>query len=127
MNQEISVLIVEDEYVIQLLLEINLRRAGLIICDSVSSGEDAIRSAMHYSPDFILMDIRLTGGMDGIDAARKITQNNRSKIIFISGYETSLLINRTADIHPLAFINKPIDFEELIHLIQSSNNKTHCE
>jgi chemotaxis response regulator CheB len=65
------ILIVEDELLVaQNLLE-HLDELSYSICDSVRSGEDAVTAATKTSPDLILMDIKLAGRINGVEAARQ--------------------------------------------------------
>jgi CheY-like chemotaxis protein len=56
-------------------IESNLARLGYSVCGMVSSGEDAVVKAGELKPDLILMDILLSGPMNGIEAARIIKEN----------------------------------------------------
>ncbi|HNY12905.1 MAG TPA: response regulator, partial [Candidatus Wallbacteria bacterium] len=76
MDKTISVLIVEDEAFSALYLEDALSIAGYTICDTVATGEGAVAIAENKTPDIILMDIRLAGEIDGIEAASRIRQSN---------------------------------------------------
>ena len=66
------VLIVEDDLIISLTTEKMVEKLGYQVVGSVTSGEEAVRAAQENRPDVILMDIRLNGSMDGIEATQEI-------------------------------------------------------
>src|SRR5687767_4303871 len=71
-SQPARILVVEDEGIVAMDLKGRLEALGYTVVDTVSSGEDAIRRATELHPDLALVDIRLSGDMDGIEAARRI-------------------------------------------------------
>ena len=81
MNERI--LIVEDEAITALDLKYSLEELGYEIVDTVDTGQDAIDTAAETVPDVVLMDIKLKGDMEGIEAAEVISKWNIS-IIYIT-------------------------------------------
>jgi CheY-like chemotaxis protein len=81
-------LIVEDETVVRVDIETQLRNAGYVIAGSATSGEEAIVKARTLRPDIILMDVTLRGRMDGFTAARLIRQEASIPIVFVSAQTT---------------------------------------
>jgi DNA-binding NarL/FixJ family response regulator len=66
------ILIVEDERLIAVDLQRRLTRLGYTIVALAASGVEAIQKALALRPDVVLMDIRLQGEMDGVEAAQQI-------------------------------------------------------
>ena len=66
------VLVVEDEPIVALELKSYLARLGFEVVGHETSGERALVAARTTRPDVVLMDIRLDGPMDGIEAARRL-------------------------------------------------------
>ncbi len=64
------ILIVEDERVVALDLARRLRQLGYTIAGLATSGTEAIAQALTYHPDLVLMDPRLPGAVDGLEAAQ---------------------------------------------------------
>ena len=56
------------------------------MCALVPDGEGAVEQATDLDVDLVLMDIRLAGEMDGIEAARRIRENRDTPIIFITAH-----------------------------------------
>lgn len=115
-----SVLIVDDEAVMVMLLQVRLRGAGLNVVGTASSKEEAVSEALETSPDYIIMDIRLTESGDGIEAAREILGKIQTRVIFISGYSEGDIKNRAMELDPLAYLVKPFDASEVISIIRES-------
>jgi CheY-like chemotaxis protein len=80
------VLIVEDELLVAWHLESLAREQNLEVCGLVPDGAGAIEQATDLDADLILMDIRLAGRMDGIEAARRIREQRTTPIIFITAH-----------------------------------------
>ena len=80
------VLIVEDELLVAWHLESLAREQNLEVCGLVPDGDGAIEQATDLDADLILMDIRLAGRMDGIEAARRIREQRTTPIIFITAH-----------------------------------------
>ena len=72
MNERI--LIVEDEAITALDLKYSLEELGYEVIDTVDTGQDAIDTAAETIPDVVLMDIKLKGDMEGIEAAEVISE-----------------------------------------------------
>ena len=80
------VLIVEDELLVAWHLEALAREQHLEVCGLVPDGDGAIEQAVDLDVDLILMDIRLAGRMDGIEAARRIREQRDTPIIFVTAH-----------------------------------------
>lgn len=80
-----KILIVEDERIIALNIRESLESLGYAVPAIVTSGEESIKKSIQLHPDLVLMDIRLKGDMDGIEAAEKIWKNLSIPIVFVTG------------------------------------------
>lgn len=123
MSKTLKILIVEDEVLTAIILKRNLEKAGYQVAASVVSGEAAITTAQEIPIDLVLMDIRLAGEMDGIEAAAQIQKIRETTIIFCTGYDDDETKTRALQLEPLAFLNKPLVMATLIHLIDSIDEK----
>jgi CheY-like chemotaxis protein len=80
----------------------------------VPDGEGAVEQASDLEADLILMDISLSGDMDGIEAARRIRQDRNTPIIFITAYSDPATLERIKQRVPNApVLAKPISGERL--------------
>ena len=89
-----KVLIVEDEFLMAVSLKDYVIDMGLDVVDIATSGREAIRLARQHRPDLILMDVRLIGPMDGIEAGRLIGAELGTSVIIVSGSLNSALMAR---------------------------------
>lgn len=107
------VLIVEDEMIIALLIERMVNNMGHEVVDKITSGEDAIRVALDEEPDIILMDIRLKGEIDGIEAMMQIRENKNIPVVYISGNTDAIHQEKIEQTDYLEFLSKPITMSDL--------------
>jgi two-component system, response regulator PdtaR len=119
-RQAQRVLIVEDELLVAWHLESLAREQELDVCGLVPDGDGAIEQAIDLDVDLILMDIRLAGRMDGIEAARRIRDQRDTPIIFITAHgdpATRAQIERVLPGTPV--LAKPITADSLKDAIAS--------
>jgi two-component system, response regulator PdtaR len=119
MEKPVRILLVEDEVVTAMSLKMELEKAGFEVCDQVTTGENAIMSAEQNTPDIILMDIRLAGKINGVEAAEKIKLTSEIPIIFLTGYEDRDTMERAKKINPLAYLIKPVGIGEIKAIIHT--------
>jgi DNA-binding NarL/FixJ family response regulator len=105
---ERAVLIVEDEHLIAMGLAARIEDMGLDVCGTADTADDAVAQARLYRPAVILMDMRLRGSKDGVDAAQAIYESVGSKIIFVTGSREQTTIDRIGLDHPFATLFKPV-------------------
>ena len=120
----LDILIAEDEFITALQLEDQLLEDGLNVLGIVDTAERAVNFVQKQPPHLVLLDIRLKGEMDGIEAAR-IFNNLKIPVIFLSAYADKDTRARMAEINYYAFINKPFDIDEIRSVI--SNFKEELE
>ncbi len=108
-----NILIVEDEMVISLVLERMVVRQGHNVIAKVASGEEAVEATKKYKPDLILMDIRLDGQLDGIEAMKAINNEIPTPVIFVTGNSDEANKTRAEQVEHLDFLTKPVSYHEL--------------
>ncbi len=108
-----QILIVEDELIISLIIEKMVKNMGHRVLAKVRSGEEAVHAAESLQPDLILMDIRLQGEMDGIDAMNEIRKGSDIPVIYITGNTDQMYRNRIRRSDYLDFLTKPVTLDEL--------------
>ncbi len=102
-----SILIVEDDVNSAFVLKAILQKAGYTILPIASSGEMALRFTEELRPSLLLMDITLSGDLDGIDTAIKIKQRYDVPVIYLTGHASEEVIHRAKASTPFGFILKP--------------------
>lgn len=118
MSDQTRILVVEDEGVVAKDLQTRLRKLGYDVPLTVQTGEDAIDAARRHQPDLILMDVRLKGKMDGVEASGIIMQEFRTPVIFLTAYADDGTLGRAKLTEPYGFILKPFNERELHTAIQ---------
>ena len=108
-----KILIVEDEAIIAMELESQLQGLGYQVTAVVGTGEEAINQVSLEKLDLILMDIKLKGNMDGIEAASQIQSNLDIPIIFLTAYADNEKLKRAKFLLPYGYLLKPVQEREL--------------
>src|SRR3954454_19350992 len=111
-------LVVEDESIVAMDLADSLKQLGYVVVGVVSSGAAAVETAEAARPDLILMDIRLRGEMNGIEAARLIRESVDIPVIFLTAHGDAATLARTAVAAPYGYLVKPVDHRELQRAIE---------
>jgi CheY-like chemotaxis protein len=123
MNKKSRILIVEDEMLISMEIKETLIRLGYDVAGQVITGQAAIDEAEKKEPDLILMDIRLQGEMDGIEAARTIKEKCGIPIIFLTAHSDKNTLERAIAISPSGYLIKPFNDREMFSNIEMSLHK----
>jgi two-component system, response regulator PdtaR len=104
-----EILIVDDEAIITMQLEERLTKMGYSVVGMAASGEEAIIKAKASNPDLILMDIVMPGKINGIDAAKVITEEMDIPVVFVTSYADDTIIAKAKHVRPYGYIVKPFD------------------
>ncbi len=116
MNQ-CKILIAEDEQLIAQDISHLLSKHGHSIVTVAATAEDAIAAGRESRPDVLLIDIKLKGKMDGIQAAEMITAEHDIPIIFLTSFAEEHLVDRATLLSPYGYLLKPFREKELLILI----------
>ena len=109
-----KILIVEDEAIIAMDIEYQLKRLGHTVVGIASRGEDAINLAAQSAPDVILMDVRLKGTLDGIETAILILERQTVEIFFLTAFKDEATLQRMQQIRHAGHMVKPVR-PEMVH------------
>ncbi len=127
MMSQKKIAIVEDEHVIAMEIEDRIKKLGYSVPFVAASGEEAIEKMTTMSPDLILMDIMLEGGMDGIETAEKIRNNLNIPIVYLTAYSDEKTLSRAKLTDPYGYILKPLQEKELHKTIEIAIYKYEME
>lgn len=111
-------LIVEDEVLIAEELRERLSRLGFSVIAAVDSADEGIAIATSERPDLVLMDIRLRGAKDGIQAACEIRQQVDLPIVYLTAYSDRLTVERVRQSEHDGFLLKPFHRRDLRSTIE---------
>jgi CheY-like chemotaxis protein len=117
------VLLVEDDFLVSLALSQMIVDLGHGVAARLRSADAAFEFLGRERPDLILMDIRLDGPMDGIDAAAIIRERWDIPLAFLSAYGDRITLRRAMDLAPLAFLDKPVPPARLKELLDALGSK----
>ena len=118
-----AILIVEDEEIIAANLTSKIRQFGHDVAAVTGSGEEAVELAKRLKPDLILMDIRLNGAMDGIEAAEAIHGWSDVPIIYVTARSDPETLARAKITGPTGYVVKPFDERDLATQIELALHK----
>ena len=107
------VLIVEDDMIISLVIENMVKELGHEVVGKATSGDEAINLASEHKPDLVLMDIRLKGEMDGIEAVTIIKNKIETAVIYLTGNSDRVNYDRARETEFIDLITKPFTISDL--------------
>jgi two-component system sensor histidine kinase UhpB len=113
-----KILIVEDQLIIALDLELILKNLGYEVAGIVNTGEESVEFVKNSKPDLVLMDIMLSGDIDGIAAAEVIHKTLDVPIIYLTAHSDEKSLERAHLTGPYGYIVKPIQERELYTSIE---------
>ena len=112
------VVIVEDTTIAATYLAREITNMGAEVVGLARSEEQALSLVEKGNPALILMDINLSEGGNGIDAAKAILSAHNIPIIYTTSYSDDATLNRALETSPYGYIVKPFDSKII---------KTACE
>jgi len=115
-----KILVVEDEGIIAVDTKLSLVALGYDVLPIAISGESAVELALQYHPDLILMDVKLGGKMDGIEAARAIQEKLRTLILFMTAHTDNETLSKAKALNPIGIISKPVMAYQLKEFLASA-------
>jgi PAS domain S-box-containing protein len=130
-----KILVVEDERITAEDIKSGLENAGYCVPAMVSTGEDAVEKAGILRPDLVLMDIKLKGKMDGIEAAGQIKLRYNIPVIYLTAYSDEYTVKRAEITEPSGYIikeetglvRKPFEESELHNVIEITLHRHKIE
>ncbi len=126
MNQA-KILVVEDEKIVALDLKSRLTNMGYEVLALVSTGEAALDLVTKGPPDLVLMDVRLEGQIDGVDAGQQIKEQFQVPVIYLTAYADEMTVQRAKLTEPFGYLLKPFDDRGLYTAIEIALYKHRME
>jgi PAS domain S-box-containing protein len=121
------VVIVEDAGLVAMAIQECLEKMGYGVPAVVATGEDAVRAAAQHEPDLVLMDIRLKGEMDGIQAAELIKNKHRIPVVYLTAYSDAKTLERAKLTEPFGYVLKPFEEEALQTAVEVALYKSQMD
>jgi len=129
---KIKIFIVEDELILAHDLKAKLTEFGYEIMGVDTKGESAVDSIatlreQNQEPDIVIMDVKLAGSMDGIEAARILTENSNCGVIFLTSLNRNDVFMKSFSLKPYAYLFKPVDIDQIRAAIEVANYQRNLE
>lgn len=115
-----TIMIVEDDMVISLVIDKMVRGLGYKVLGKATSGPEAIEKIINLKPHIVLMDIRIKGDMDGVETVAKIRETMDVNVIFLTGNSDKLNFDRAKKVGFIDLIIKPfttVDLERALNMV----------
>ena len=113
------ILVAEDETIIRLDLRDLLERAGHEVCAEARDGEEAVELARSEQPDLAIMDVKMPR-LDGIEAARRILDDQPIPIVMLTAYGQDELVSRAVEAGVFGYLVKPFREQDLLPAIRTA-------
>jgi AmiR/NasT family two-component response regulator len=111
------VIIADDEALIRMDLREMLAHLGYLVVGEVADGRSAVNQARELRPDIVIMDIKMAD-MDGIEAAKILTEERVAPVVLLSAYSQRELVDRARESGVVAYLVKPYREEDLTPTIE---------
>ncbi|MBL4716377.1 MAG: hypothetical protein COC01_04360 [Bacteroidetes bacterium] len=121
------ILIVEDELIIAEDIRLSLNEMGYDIPEIATTGEEAINKVETTDPDLVLMDINLSGKMNGIEASGYIQENYKCPVVFLTSQADQNTLNAIRKSGTYGYVHKPYDERELQIVLEMALYKHQME
>jgi two-component system, response regulator PdtaR len=118
-EHRVRILIAEDETIIRLDVRTLLEKAGHEVVAEARDGEEAVALAAEHDPDLIVMDVRMPH-LDGIEAARQISNRKPVPIVMLTAYAEEDLVTRASEAGAFAYLVKPFREVDLLPALNTA-------
>jgi two-component system, response regulator PdtaR len=116
--RRLRILIVEDEVLIADYLAMLLEDAGHEIAGTATNAAAALQLLKGSEVDLVTLDVRLPGGMDGIELAEILRERAGPPFLYITGSGDPSYRARCEATRPLAIVQKPVQPEALLEIVE---------
>ena len=111
------IVIADDESLIRLALREMLTNLGYLVVGDVGDGRSAVNLAKELRPDIVIMDIKMPD-MDGIEAARILTEERIAPVLLLSAYSQQELVTKAREAGVAGYLVKPFRESDLTPAIE---------
>jgi PAS domain S-box-containing protein len=122
-----KIYLVEDDEITQAQIEYFLTKGRYEISGKSESGEIAFKDIISKRPNLVLVDINLSGEIDGIELANLLIKEYPCPLIFITSDKDPSTIERTLSVRPYGFLRKPLKYDVLIDMIDLALERFNAE
>ena len=127
MTERARILVGEDDAVVARDIAETIRDLGYETTAIVGSGDEAVAKAVESRPDLVLLDIRMPGERDGVDAGREIMSTQGIPVVFVTAYGDDTTLRRAVKEGPFGYVLKPFQARELRAAIEVGLSRSRLE
>ncbi len=113
-----KIMLVEDDHTMRMLLKTLLEMEGFVVVFGSGQAEALLDDLRREKPELLVMDVHLSGGVNGLDLLSNIRQDpdlQKTHVVMTSGMDYRLeSLEAGAD----AFLQKPYMVEDLLTLLR---------
>ncbi|GEM_PF-463171 len=106
------VLIAEDDYLVIVMIKGILDEIGYTVVGEAADGLEAIKLTCDLKPDIVMLDLKMPD-MDGIEAAKRISENCPTPMVMLTAYESQQLVKQASQAGVGAYLVKPPNATEI--------------
>ena len=121
------ILVAEDDLFIGVQYEDALTEAGFDVLDIAPTANEAIETAQDHRPSLAIMDIRLAGSPDGVEAALEIFRRFGIRSLFVTAYSDAQTRARAQPARPLGWLSKPVSYPKLVAAVRAAISELEDE
>jgi two-component system, response regulator PdtaR len=103
---QVRVVIADDDPIIRMDLREMLTDLNYQVIGEAADGKNAVALARDLKPELVIMDIRMPE-MDGIEAARTLTQESVAPVLLLTAYSEPELVQRAMQAGVVGYLVKP--------------------
>jgi response regulator NasT len=107
------IIIVDDDSLIRMDLRDLLQRMGYLVVGEAGDAQSGINTARSVRPDLVIMDVRMAGDKDGIDAAATLTAERLAPVLLLTAFSDMELVQRATEAGVGGYLLKPFSEGEL--------------
>lgn len=111
------IIMADDESIIRMDLREMLSNLGYLVIGEVGDGRSAVNLARELRPDLVIMDIKMPD-MDGIEAAKILTEERIAPVLLLTAYSQRELVNRAREAGVVGYLVKPFRESDLAPAIE---------
>ncbi|MCL5104512.1 MAG: response regulator [Armatimonadetes bacterium] len=114
---QLRLVIADDESIIRMDLKALIEEMGHVVVGEAADGQKALDLTRSLKPDVVIMDIKMPV-MDGLDAAKLISEEKIAPVVLLTAYSQKDLIERAKEAGVYAYLVKPFQESDLLPAIE---------
>ncbi|QBD78127.1 response regulator transcription factor [Ktedonosporobacter rubrisoli] len=122
MENKIKVVLVDDHHIVRRGLHSFLKAFDdLAVVGEASSGEEALQHIEEWLPDVVVMDLLMPGGIDGIEAIRRIHRLlPNTRIVALTSYTDDARVLAALRAGAIGYVRKEADPDVLLASVRAA-------